>query len=590
MPITTPEVSGASPFDLAGLTELANSMFRDLPSQPGGGLPTAIPASPAGLGPPPGGPPPVGGFGTSQPVPILPPLAGLPEFAPPSLGAAPGVGPAFPLAGPTPITFDITKIPALSASLPNEAALQALLAPLLAGPPKAQPAAMQDIPGAHSGLPAPPAAAAPPAPSYYFVDQLSAPVPAVPAGAHPAFNAESIARDFPILSERVNGKKLIWLDNAATTQKPRAVIDRLTYFYEHENSNIHRAAHELAARSTDAYEKARETVRRFINASASEEIVFVRGATEGINLVAQTYGRRHVRAGDEILVTHLEHHANIVPWQFLAAETGAKLRVAPVDESGQVLLNEYENLLNERTKIVAFTHVSNALGTVTPAKQMIELAHRRGARVLLDGAQSISHMPIDVQALGPDWFIFSGHKVFGPTGIGAVYGRKSVLDDSPPWQGGGNMIRDVTFEKTEFQDAPLKFEAGTGNIADAVGLGAAFEYLEGIGMAAVAAHEHALIDYATKLLTPIPKLRIIGTAAEKAGVISFVLDGIPPDSVGKALNQEGIAVRAGHHCAQPILRRFGLEASVRPSFALYNQFSDIEALADAVRRLSAGLI
>jgi cysteine desulfurase/selenocysteine lyase len=388
----------------------------------------------------------------------------------------------------------------------------------------------------------------------------------------------------------VNGKKLIWLDNAATTQKPRAVIDRLTYFYEHENSNIHRAAHELAARSTDAYEKARETVRRFINASASEEIVFVRGATEGINLVAQTYGRRHVRAGDEILVTHLEHHANIVPWQFLAAETGAKLRVAPVDESGQVLLNEYENLLNERTKIVAFTHVSNALGTVTPAKQMIELAHRRGARVLLDGAQSISHMPIDVQALGPDWFIFSGHKVFGPTGIGAVYGRKSVLDDSPPWQGGGNMIRDVTFEKTEFQDAPLRFEAGTGNIADAVGLGAALEYLEGIGMAAVAAHEHALIDYATKLLTPIPKLRIIGTAAEKAGVISFVLDGIPPDSVGKALNQEGIAVRAGHHCAQPILRRFGLEASVRPSFALYNQFSDIEALADAVRRLSAGLI
>jgi cysteine desulfurase/selenocysteine lyase len=395
-----------------------------------------------------------------------------------------------------------------------------------------------------------------------------------------------VRRDFPILNERVNSKPLIWLDNAATTQKPRAVIDRLKYFYEHENSNIHRAAHTLAARSTDAYEKARETVRRFINAPSVDEIVFVRGATEGINLVAQSWGRRFIGEGDEIIVSHLEHHANIVPWQQLAAEKGAKLRVIPVDDDGQILLDAYTGMLNDRTKIVSITHVSNALGTVTPAAQLIELAHRHGVPVLLDGAQSISHMPVDVQALGADWFIFSGHKVFAPTGIGAVYGKARRLDEAPPWQGGGNMIEDVTFEKTVYQPVPAKLEAGTGNIADAVGLGAALEYLEWVGMANVAAHEHALVTYATQLLAPIPGLRIIGTAAEKAGVISFVLDGIDTPDVGKALAQEGIAVRAGHHCAQPILRRFGLDATVRPSFALYNNFADIEALAAVVRRIA----
>ena len=579
------------PFGAAELASLANAIFRELPGGPPSGLGAAIPAPPlsspaslAGLGPPAGGPPPIGGFGFSPPPATQAPVSGFPDFPSHSLGVPVPVAPAFSQSAPAALPFSLESIPALSASLPQDAELRALLAPLLAPQNPAIPLGQSQVPGEYSGLPAQPSN---PAPDYYFIQPTA--TPQIPASRHPAFNAESIARDFPILSERVNGKKLIWLDNAATTQKPRAVIERLKYFYEHENSNIHRAAHELAARSTDAYEKARETIRRFIHAGSAEEIIFVRGATEGINLVAQTYGKRFVRAGDEILVTQLEHHANIVPWQFLAAEAGAKLVVAPVDDSGQVLLHEYEKLLNARTRIVAFTHVSNALGTVTPARQMIELAHRRGARVLLDGAQSISHMPIDVQALDADWFIFSGHKVFGPTGIGAVYGKKSVLDDSPPWQGGGNMIRDVTFEKTEFQEAPFKFEAGTGNIADAAGLGAALEYLEGIGMEAVAAHEHALIAYATERLAPIPKLRIIGTAADKAGVISFVLDGIAPDAVGRALNEEGIAVRSGHHCAQPILRRFGLEASVRPSFALYNTIPEIDALADAVRRISANL-
>ena len=587
---TTTQPETSAPFDVVELAKLASAIFRELPggAQPPAGLGGAQPQLPAaapvtslaGLGPPAGGPPPLGGAGVTAPLPGT-----FPDFAPHSLGV-PSSPPTGGLPGNAPQPgFSLDNIPPLLASLPNEVELHALLAPLLKSPaPAPQPGA---VPGGLSGLPA---QTTPQAPPYYFVDDNFGTTPQIPASAHPAFNAESVARDFPILSERVNGKKLVWLDNAATTQKPRAVIERLKYFYEHENSNIHRAAHELAARSTDAYEKARETVRRFIHAGSVEEIVFVRGATEGINLVAQSWGKKHIRADDEIIVTNLEHHANIVPWQMLCSESGAKLRVVPVDDSGQVLLNEYEKLLNDRTKLVAFTHVSNALGTVTPAKTMIDLAHRYGAKVLLDGAQSISHMPVDVQALDADWFIFSGHKVFGPTGIGAVYGKKAILDDSPPWQGGGNMIRDVTFEKTEYQPAPFKFEAGTGNIADAVGLGAALEYLERIGMENVAAHEHALIEYATKLLTPIPGLRIIGTATEKAGVISFVLNGIPAESVGKALNEEGIAVRSGHHCAQPILRRFGVEATVRPSFALYNTFADIDALATAVRRIAAGTV
>jgi cysteine desulfurase/selenocysteine lyase len=400
------------------------------------------------------------------------------------------------------------------------------------------------------------------------------------------FDAASIRRDFPILDERVHGKRLVWLDNAATTQKPQSVIDRISHFYEHENSNIHRAAHVLAARSTDAYEAAREKVRRFLNARSTREIVFVRGATEGINLVAQSFGRRYVQKDDEIVITWLEHHANIVPWQMLCSEKGARLRVAPVDDQGQVILEEYEKLLGPRTRLVSFAHVSNALGTVTPAREMVEMAHRHGAKVLVDGAQAVSHMRVDVQAL--DYYVFSGHKIFGPTGIGVVQGKTELLDTTPPWQGGGNMIADVTFEKTVYQSAPVRFEAGTGNIADAVGLGAALDYLDRIGMENVARHEHELLEYGTKQLLTVPGLRIIGTAAEKAGVMSFVLDGLRTEDVGTALDREGIAVRAGHHCAQPILRRFGLESTVRPSLALYNTCEDVDALVAALRRLQAG--
>ncbi len=399
------------------------------------------------------------------------------------------------------------------------------------------------------------------------------------------FDIGSVRRDFPILHERVNGHPLIWLDNAATTQKPQSVIDRISYFYEHENSNIHRAAHELAARATDAYEDARTKVAHFLNASSSKEIVFVRGATEAINLVAQAWGRRHINKGDEIVISWIEHHANIVPWQMLCAEKGACLRVAPVDNDGQILLDEYEKLLNPKTRLVSFTQVSNALGTVTPAHQMVQMAHRHGARVLLDGAQAVSHMPIDVQSLDCDFYVFSGHKVFAPTGIGVLYGKPDVLAETPPWQGGGNMIVDVTFEKTTYQPPPGRFEAGTGNIADAVGLGAAIDYLDHIGMPNIARYEHELLVYATKEMLRVPGLRIIGTAKEKAGVLSFVLDGFRTEEVGAALNREGIAVRSGHHCAQPTLRRFGVETTVRPSLALYNSFEDIDAMIAALLRL-----
>jgi cysteine desulfurase/selenocysteine lyase len=402
------------------------------------------------------------------------------------------------------------------------------------------------------------------------------------------FDAASIKKDFPILAERVHGRPLVWLDNAATTQKPRAVIDRLTYYYEHENSNVHRAAHTLSARATDAYEGARDKVRRFLNAGSAQEIVFARGATEAINLVAQSWGRRHVRAGDEIVITWLEHHANIVPWQQLCAERGARLCVAPVDSTGQIILEEYEKLFSPRTRLAAITQVSNALGTITPSREMVEIAHRHGALALVDGAQAVSHMPVDVQALDCDFYCFSGHKIFAPTGIGTLFGKASVLADMPPWQGGGNMIRDVTFEKTAYQPPPWRFEAGTGNIADAVGLGAALDYVTTLGMENIARYEHELLGYATEQLLRVPGLRLIGTAAEKAGVLSFVLDGQRTEDVGGALDQEGIAVRSGHHCAQPILRRFGLESTVRASLAPYNTVDDVDALCAALQRLQAG--
>ncbi|WP_415043181.1 family 2A encapsulin nanocompartment cargo protein cysteine desulfurase [Gordonia sp. (in: high G+C Gram-positive bacteria)] len=436
-------------------------------------------------------------------------------------------------------------------------------------------------------------------PMFYFLDDRLDASPAIGGPPTPeppvvtttgdrALDVASVRSDFPILGERVNGRPLIWFDNAATTQKPRAVIDRISSFYEHENSNIHRAAHELAARATDAYEDARETTRRFLNAPRVEDIVFVRGTTEAINLVAQSWGRKHLGEGDEIVITHLEHHANIVPWQQISRQTGAVLKVAPVDDRGNLLLDELERLVGPRTKLVAATQVSNALGTVTDAKRIVEIGHRHGARVLIDGAQSIPHMPIDVVDLGADFFVFSGHKIVGPTGIGVLYGAQDALADTPPWQGGGNMIADVTLERALYQDPPNKFEAGTGNIADAVGLGTALRYVADLGIERIAAYEHHLLDYATPRLSAIPGVRIIGTADEKASVLSFVLDGHEPLEVGKALNAEGIAVRAGHHCAQPILRRMGVEQTVRPSFAFYNTTDEIDVFLDVVDRLARG--
>lgn len=413
----------------------------------------------------------------------------------------------------------------------------------------------------------------------------SAPIIAV--GGHPAYDVQAIRRDFPILSEKINGRPLVWLDNGATTQKPQVVIDRLATFYAHENSNVHRAAHTLAARATDAYENARKTVARFIGAGSADEIVFARGATEAINLVAQAWGRHNIGAGDEIILSHLEHHANIVPWQQLALEKGARLKVIPVDDDGQILLSAYERLLTDRTKIVAVTHVSNALGTVVPIEAVIQRAHAAGARVLIDAAQSIAHAKIDVRLLDADFLVFSGHKVFAPTGIGALYAKRAILDATPPWQGGGNMIADVTFERTVYQDAPARFEAGTGNLADAAGLAAALEYLEQIGLENIARHEHELLDYALAGLKSIPGIKLFGTAPDKVSVMSFLLEGFTPTEVGAALDRYGIAVRAGHHCAQPILRRLGVEGTVRASLALYNSREDVDCLISALRQIAA---
>ena len=399
------------------------------------------------------------------------------------------------------------------------------------------------------------------------------------------FDAALVKKDFPILKETVNGKPLVWFDNAATTQKPQSVIDRIGYFYEHENSNIHRAAHELAARASDAYEAAREKVKAFLNASSVNEIVFVRGATEGINLVASTWGEQNLNSGDEIIVSNLEHHANIVPWKRLVDKKGLKLRVIPVDDDGQILLDEYAKLLNSKTRLVAFTQVSNALGTVTPAKKIVEMAHAAGAKVLIDGAQSVSHMKVDVQHLNPDWLVFSGHKLFGPTGIGALYGKEDLLNEMQPYQSGGNMIQDVTFDEIKYHKAPNRFEAGTGNIADAIGLGAAIDYVTKLGIEAIGQYEHYLLEYATRLLKEIPGVRLIGTAKDKASVLSFNLQGYSNDQVGQALNKEGVAVRTGHHCAQPILRRMGVETTVRPSLAFYNTTEDVDTFIKTVWEL-----
>jgi len=399
------------------------------------------------------------------------------------------------------------------------------------------------------------------------------------------FDVEAIRRDFPVLNQKVHGKQLVWFDNAATTQKPQSVIDAINRFYSYDNSNIHRGAHTLAARATDAFEGAREKIRSYINAGSASEIIYVRGTTEGINLVAQSYGRKFIRQGDEILVSTLEHHANIVPWQMVAKENGAVLRAIPVNDRGEILLDEYERLLGPRTRLVALTHANNSLGTVLPVEEMTRLAKRHGAVVLIDGAQSVAHLPVDVQQLGCDFFVFSGHKIFGPTGIGAVYGRKELLEIMPPWQGGGNMIKSVSFEETTYSDIPAKFEAGTPNVADAYGLGVALDYVERIGRDNIARHEHNLLEYATEQLGQLSFLRLIGSPREKVAVISFVHKAKSAEEVGKFLDQHGIAVRAGHHCAQPSLRRFGLEATVRPSFSFYNTFVEIDRLVAALKQL-----
>jgi cysteine desulfurase / selenocysteine lyase len=538
----------------------------------------------------------------AAPAGVLPDTATLARWANEFFSAAPGQETSLAAAGvptPGPPTASLPSPPpapslpsvdtAMAEGAPGFQSLAALVdavLPRLGARDLTHPAVpVVPLPGLSAARPANGTAAAA-GPAFYFLQDRG--IPALqPGHGHPAFEVHSIRRDFPILATRVHGRPLVWLDNAATTQKPSVVIDRLSYFYRNENSNIHRAAHELAARATDAYEAARRQVQRFLGAASADEIVFVRGATEAINLVAQSWGRKNVSAGDEILVSHLEHHANIVPWQMLALERGAQLKVAPVDSSGQLRLDEFQRLLTERTKIVSIAHVSNALGTVTPVKEVIELAHRAGATVLIDGAQSASHMPIDVRALGADFFVLSGHKVFGPTGIGVLYGRQSVLEDMPPWQGGGNMIENVTFERSTYQRPPTRFEAGTGNIADAVGLGAALEYLSTVGMPNIERYEAQLLAYATQGLLTVPGLKIIGTAAHKASVLSFVIEGLEPTAIGSALNQEGIAVRAGHHCAQPILRRFGQESTVRASLALYNTCEEVDTLICALKQLSA---
>lgn len=402
------------------------------------------------------------------------------------------------------------------------------------------------------------------------------------ANATDELDVEALRRDFPILSQRVRHKPLVYLDNAATTQKPRAVIDALLRYYETENSNIHRGVHYLSEVATEEYEKARERVRGFLHAESASEIVFVRGATEGINLVAQTYGRSNLGPGDEVLISAMEHHSNIVPWQMICEEKGARLRVAPIGESGELDFGAFEQLLTPRTKLVAVTHVSNALGTINPLRQIIQAAHRIHVPVLVDGAQSAPHLPIDVQSLDCDFFAFSGHKVYGPTGIGILYGKAALLDAMPPYQGGGDMISSVTFEKTIYNKLPYKFEAGTPNIAGAIGLGAAIDYVQAAGLERIAAHEDRLLAYATAALQAIPGIRIIGTAKRKAGVLSFVFDEIHPHDVGTILDQEGIAIRTGHHCAQPVMQRYGIPATARASFGLYNTFAEVDALAAGV--------
>jgi len=413
--------------------------------------------------------------------------------------------------------------------------------------------------------------------------QVASPKTAVANGV--SFDVRKIREDFPILRQKIRGKPLIYFDNAATSQKPRAVIEALNRYYTEDNANIHRGVHLLSERATKQYEDAREKVRRFLNAAESREIIFVRGATEGINLVMNAYGRSHVSAGDEIIISAMEHHSNIVPWQMLCEEKKAKLRVIPINDRGELILEEYEKMLGPKTKFVGIVHVSNALGTINPVRRIIESAHRHKVPVLVDGAQAIPHLGADVRALDADFYVFSGHKVFGPTGIGVVYGKARLLEAMAPYQGGGDMIESVSFEKTTYKRIPHKFEAGTPHIAGAIALGVALDYVESIGFEAISAHEHGLLVYATQKLLEIPGVKIIGTAADKAGVISFVVEGIHPHDIGTILDHEGIAVRTGHHCAQPVMERYGLAATARASFAFYNTKEEIDTLVAGLHKV-----
>ena len=399
------------------------------------------------------------------------------------------------------------------------------------------------------------------------------------------FDVARVRQDFPILNEKIHGRPLVYFDNGATSQKPQAVINALSHYYRAENSNIHRGVHHLSEQATAAYEAARSKIRNFINARADKEIIFVRGTTEAINLVAQSYGRNFLKAGDEIIVSAMEHHSNIVPWQMLCEQVGAKLRVVPINHDGEIVMDEYRRLLNDKTKIVSIAHVSNALGTIVPVKEIVTLAHERGVPVLLDGAQAVPHIKVDVQALGCDFYAFSGHKMFGPTGVGVLYGRAELLEKMPPYQGGGDMISLVTFEKTHYNVLPYKFEAGTPHISGGIGLGAAIDYLANLDWDQVRAHEHRVLSYATEALSAIHGLRIIGTAREKAGVLSFVFDHVHAHDVGTILDQEGVAVRAGHHCAMPVMQRFGVPATARASFAFYNTLEEVDVLVRGIHRV-----
>jgi len=399
------------------------------------------------------------------------------------------------------------------------------------------------------------------------------------------FDVEKIREDFPVLKQTIHGRPLVYLDSAATAQKPFAVIDAIRRFHEVDCANIHRGVHELSQRSTAAYEETRAKAKRFLNSRSKNELIFVRGTTEGINLVASAWGRTNVKAGDEIVISAMEHHSNIVPWQMLCEEKGAKLRVIPMNDRGELLMEEYEKLLNPRTRMVAVAHVSNALGTINPVRQIIEMAHRAGALTLIDGAQAVPHIKVDVQALDADFYTFSGHKLVGPTGIGILYGKSKLLDEMPPYQGGGDMILTVTFEKTTYNDVPYKFEAGTPNIAGGIGLGAAFDYVTHIGIEQIAAYEHDLLVYGTEALSQLPGLRLIGTAREKASVLSFVIEGIHPHDIGTVLDKQGIAVRTGHHCAQPVMDWFNVPATTRASLAFYNTTAEIDALVAGLKKV-----